>query len=117
MNLLSDILVLLRSLSPMLLTVSIPVLTHNKTALSSLKISSFKFEFTVMSASRTFFKKVLEAISPFCGATDTPFRTYDDVCPWFQSQGGFPRLRVSSPAPVELDDNYFQITTFTQYCT
>ena len=37
----------------------------------------------------SFFLKILEDMSPFCGATDTPVLDFGDVCPGFQSQGGF----------------------------
>ena len=38
----------------------------------------------------TFFKKILENVSPFCGATDTQFWTSGDVSSGFQSQSGQP---------------------------
>ena len=40
-----------------------------------------------------FFK--LEDISPFCGATDTLFRTAGDVSPEFQIQSGQPYLHLA----------------------
>ena len=44
------------------------------------------------------FKKNLVDISTFCGDTDIPVLDYTDVCPVFQSQGGFPCLRALSLA-------------------
>ena len=44
----------------------------------------------------TFFKKKLEDISPFCGATDTPvFWTPGDVSSGFQNQSRQPYLHLA----------------------
>ena len=42
-----------------------------------------------------FSKQIFDDISPFCGTNDTLIWTSGDVCPRFQSQVGFPRLRAS----------------------
>ena len=48
-----------------------------------------------MVLSELLFFKFLEDISPFCRADDTLLWTSGDVCPGFQSQGGFPCLHAS----------------------
>ena len=35
-----------------------------------------------------FLKEILEVVSPFCGATDTPVLDLCDLCLGYQSQGG-----------------------------
>ena len=42
-------------------------------------------------------KKFLEDINPFSGATDSPFWASGNICPGLQSQGGFPCLGALSP--------------------
>ena len=42
-----------------------------------------------------FYKKILEDISPFCGATDTPVWTSSDVSSGLQSQSGQPYLHLA----------------------
>ena len=55
----------------------------------------------ILSGGRDFFKifkNICRTHVLFVGPLIPLFWTSDDVCPGFQSQGGFPRLRASSPA-------------------